>query len=220
MNQQLVRIVELLNKHKIHYWLEGGTLLGLIRQGDVISYDDDIDVDIWAEDVDKLKPIIEELKSEYKVNKGLKYAPDSTNLEPKKGFPITIHHYHRNKTHAYCFMQAIRPLHIKKWTVRWIIWIAPHLIYNLVAKVNGTADPDLHPLGKIKYFIGERVMFRFPLVLIEETCLKSFNNLKARIPRKYEEYLTFRYGDWRIPNKNWDVGKDGSSVKLKDLYFT
>ena len=64
MNKQLIRIVELLNKHKIHYWLEGGTLLGMIRDGDVMSYDDDIDISIWTEDIDKLKPVIKELKLE------------------------------------------------------------------------------------------------------------------------------------------------------------
>ena len=187
MNKQLIRIVELLNKYKIHYWLEGGTLLGLIREGDVMADDDDIDVDIWAEDVSKLKPIIKELKSEYRVNHGLKYAPDSTNLDPldKTKLPITIHHYCRDKKYAYCFMQAVRPKHIKKRTLRWFVWIAPHLIYNLVAKIKGTANPPSHLLGKSKFFMGERVMFRFPLELVNETTSKSLNkNLKAKIPKK------------------------------------
>ncbi|MBU0580296.1 MAG: LicD family protein, partial [Candidatus Margulisbacteria bacterium] len=37
-----------LNKAKIKYWLDGGTLLGLYRDGSLISYDSDVDLGIYS----------------------------------------------------------------------------------------------------------------------------------------------------------------------------
>ncbi len=40
--------------HKIQYWIEGGTLLGSIRQGDQTLWDDDIDISMLTKDFDNL----------------------------------------------------------------------------------------------------------------------------------------------------------------------
>lgn len=37
----------------IPFWLSEGTALGAIREGDFISHDDDVDVGIWAHDLDR-----------------------------------------------------------------------------------------------------------------------------------------------------------------------
>lgn len=43
-------IDELCNKHKIPYWLSSGTLLGAIRHGGFIPWDDDVDIEILYSD--------------------------------------------------------------------------------------------------------------------------------------------------------------------------
>ena len=37
----------------IPFWLSEGTALGIIREGDFISHDDDVDVGMWIHDLDK-----------------------------------------------------------------------------------------------------------------------------------------------------------------------
>lgn len=44
-------VVGVLEAAGVRYWLEGGSLLGAVRYGDIISWDYDVDLGIYLEDV-------------------------------------------------------------------------------------------------------------------------------------------------------------------------
>lgn len=63
---KLINGVELLDKifrkNNIYYSISFGTLLGAIRHGELIPWDDDIDLLIWRKDIDKIMSLNEEFK--------------------------------------------------------------------------------------------------------------------------------------------------------------
>lgn len=55
-------IDECMRKHKIFYYMSEGTALGLYRDGDLITWDDDVDIGIFEEDYDKfIKFVVPEM---------------------------------------------------------------------------------------------------------------------------------------------------------------
>jgi len=90
----LSTLKDYLDRNQIFYFIDGGTLLGAIREGEIIEHDDDIDLGILEEDFYKLEPILDELDGqeiyieEYTfdihiqiINKILKiYLPQFSNL--------------------------------------------------------------------------------------------------------------------------------------------
>ncbi|XP_041360709.1 fukutin-related protein-like [Gigantopelta aegis] len=56
-------VFKILDKCGVRYWLEGGSLLGAARQGDIIPWDYDVDVGIYQEDIEKCENL-KQMKTE------------------------------------------------------------------------------------------------------------------------------------------------------------
>lgn len=62
----LKEIDRVCEKHKILYWLEGGSMLGTVRHHGFIPWDDDLDIAMFRDDYNRfLKIAPQELKSDY-----------------------------------------------------------------------------------------------------------------------------------------------------------
>lgn len=57
----LQTVDELFTSHDIPYWLCGGTLLGAVRDGGFIPHDDDIDLEVFQRDLERIRTLCEGL---------------------------------------------------------------------------------------------------------------------------------------------------------------
>lgn len=58
-------VLEFFKENNIEYWIDGGTLLGCVREGGQIPYDDDIDLGLDTKNFFKFRKIMKELESKY-----------------------------------------------------------------------------------------------------------------------------------------------------------
>lgn len=84
----LCEIVDVFNKHSIKYALSHGTMLGLVRLGQLIPWDDDIDLTMFAEDMPKMPAAEAELRS-----KGF-FVPTRTANPDDKVNPLDKQHWY------------------------------------------------------------------------------------------------------------------------------
>ena len=60
MTEMLGEIDKICRRHNLKYWLCSGTLLGCVRHGGYIPWDDDLDIEMLREDYEKLLKILPE----------------------------------------------------------------------------------------------------------------------------------------------------------------
>ena len=68
------------------------------------------------------------------------------------------------------------------------------------------------------FVVGETpsVLKTIPLKYHDSTTTIDFDNKTYRIPKLYENYLEYIYGDWRTPKKDWDFRYEGN-VEIKEV---
>lgn len=87
MNRMLIDLSEIFNGNNLHYWLDFGGLLGIIRTGELIPYDKDIDIGIFEEDIDKYNSLEKQI-----TDKGYRfYKIEREKLSSDKDFVPRIH---------------------------------------------------------------------------------------------------------------------------------
>ena len=179
--RMLRKVCGILDKNNIPYVLEGGTLLGIVRENRLLPWDNDLDITIIEQDMDRVLNIRWSFWwAGYKLR--LKIS-----LEEMPHFPIG----------------SIRLIKVK--TKKYFV-------------ASGLGIMDIFVKKKIedKYYwlVGKRdhVLKSVPCSFYENLTRYNFEGYDYSVPADYENYLTYRYGEWRKIVKDYDFKKDDHSI--------
>lgn len=184
--KMLFMVADLLDEHNIPYHLEGGTLLGIVRDKELLPWDHDVDISIpqaFLEKLIALKPALR-LKG-YRLS----MKKSQINSGPiKKGEYYVI----KIKSLWGYFLHWFLPTHYKKLVV-----------LDIFIK----AADDTHTYWQAK---GKTMRVENHYYQSFETV--PYQNRTLKVPNRYKDYLTEKYGDWSIPVKEWDCGENELTI--------
>ncbi|MCJ7801648.1 MAG: LicD family protein [Candidatus Marinimicrobia bacterium] len=174
MKKMLLFTIDQLQENNIPFWLEAGTLLGIYRDGDLISWDYDADISIPAEYSDKVV--------------ALRYI-----FLPR-------------------FIIRKRPIY-SRWITGDTRVVKIKTTWEKLQQVN--FHIDLFCVYKVsdKYrWVDSGVLKQADAKYFDTQDIIEWEGRKIPIPAHAEEYLSLRYGNWRIPSKNYIAGLHDGAI--------
>ena len=175
----LSEVTSIFESCNITYWLEGGTLLGLRREGRLLPWDNDLDISIHESEFNKLSLLQNTLKKNgYRVRTRV-FEKDSEVF--KKGDLRMI------KIRTKCFFGILKG----------------NVCLDVFIKYTKNEKTYWEIANKVK---------NVPSKYYDSFKTVDFKGKPYAIPELTDEYLTYRYGDWQTPVKEWDTAKDDRAL--------
>ncbi len=174
----LLDTAEIMNSGGVTYFLDAGALLGLVRDGDLIPWDDDVDLLMPANELPKFRQLYFRLRL-----RGWRVSEDSFMRSDgpgwKKGDLRSIKIRNRN---IFFFGRGRMVMDV-----------------SLIYKHDGRYWRGA--MGKIWWKPGQH---------FDQCDFIKYSGKQIHIPYQVDHYLTFLYGNWKTPDKDYDpVGADG-----------
>jgi hypothetical protein len=228
--QVLAQAKRVFDKHNLEYWLDAGTLLGAIRDGKFIPWDEDIDLGTWHENIQKLVSISNELKE----NGFIVFSDDNEFIIEKNNCKLDFLFYHldkgealyilsirRNMTGGYLSSLHVRlsgnedycnnidnmktGMNLKRPLIK-IINMLPHVVKRKLDRL------CVFFYGKIG---STTITYKINADHFKNLSQIEFYGIVFNAPNKIEEYLVLRYGEkWAIPDRNWVYYKDVPALAI------
>lgn len=166
---------EICKKHHIRYFAEWGTLLGAVRHKGRIPWDDDIDICMLRQDYEKFCEVAEEELPEEC------WFLDSRSTE---GFEHMLGRVLNSRVHV------VEGEKLEKYHG-----------FPYVAGIDIFWLDDLPGTGEVtnSYIWVNNQDYHLPKECYKAGVLLPFENTEIRAPSEYEEILSRKYGDWKIP---------------------
>lgn len=214
LDKQLIWVTTLLQDSGIHYWLDSGTLLGICRGGALIEGDNDIDLSVWEEDEPALRALLPEIRAA-----GYRILPTSYQgvTYKFKCYPRAEGHtrtldfliYRKDSDFAWAPQRRTRPNPYERPGPRHYAYKALRRLHDWYYREHARERRlESWPVSKL----WEVRTWWIPAAMFESRSTLEIGSARLEIPRDWEDYLAFRYGDWKTPNRGWSYWADDGGL--------
>lgn len=244
----LEEVKAVLDSHGIEFWLNFGGLLGAVRDGKFISYDNDIELNAWAHKVTEtqMADVSRDLCSRG-YNVYYSTLTDYISIQ-KDNIPIAFSMYTLvgdNAERPHDEGMDLEEAEDNVLLPRIFYYLAEVFARKRVGKLN---KESISSLKKVLVFIAVSVTNLIPKTLRRKLAIFfmktagklcggfgrtriparfylelrdfEFYGMTLKVPRDTEEYLRFVYGpDWKTPIKNWNF-HDSDKKSITGIEFT
>jgi len=229
----LREVKDILDEHNVEFWLECGTLLGAVRDGKFIPWEEDLDFGAWQEQLPK--PIKDSIAKAFK-NKGFRIWVTENCITVKnseKAF-ADINFYHLVGNNAVVYRKEPKNLIGLLLYMFYKTLLVPYYYKIDLSKGRKVFVRSIFVILSrmlpliLREKIAERaiavydnsdttdVSWVVPSHYITELSTMNFLGMQFNIPAKTEEYLAYRYGQgWRTPRQDWITTRDDGAVNKK-----
>lgn len=221
-------VLRILKKLDVKWWLDQGTLLGVIRDGDLLPWDHDIDISVWHDEFHHKMDSFLELC----LDEGLrvKINPWSVKLvldDRSCGYrPVDIEFYSKDSDRAIKVMRSNQSGSF--------LDLCKAIFFHYLGRLD---ELDfLSPSGRLKRLVAGGICLLLPkpirsrisnwAYIRQQTVSLSvesiyFDNLfvlnlagfNFNVPSNSEGLLEKKYGpDWKTPKKDWNHLKDDGTI--------
>ena len=177
MKKMLLKTIDILNEKKLKYWLEAGTLLGILRDGDLIPWDYDADLGIPAESADEIMKLRLDFLPNYLIK--------------------------RRRVKTPWLPGDIRVIKVK----------TP---WEKIRQINFHVDLFcVYPVKNKYRWVDSNALKHVDRKYYDTLSTIEWEGRTINIPNHAEEYLSLRYGNWQIPNQNYNAGLHDGAIAEK-----
>jgi hypothetical protein len=181
--QALLSLCAILNKTNIRYYVDAGTLLGIVRDGDLIPWDDDLDIALHADDLGELAIQLPHVLKAMKQALGVQYS---------------VNTHTSNTSFGAVAKGAVRSLKMHP--------VDPTSEMPMIDIFVKYIDGD-----NMDYCLASRGI-RMPAIHFSSHDELLFRQQMIKLPYEHKAYLQAHYGDWQTPKPDWSLSELDNST--------